>query len=153
MDTNFFERLEALNAKKAELQKEYDGIRSDAKEMAIKLVKQFGFAAAEIGSGEAVSASLLAQSVPRSTRTPPLNPALQKIAITSYEICTKFVDHTGDFFTLGNEKPRSPNLWSLRGFRFPSIEPVPKSSSNHAVILPVFCIQDTPPRIHPLVSP
>ena len=26
MDTNFFERLEALNAKKAELQKEYDAI-------------------------------------------------------------------------------------------------------------------------------
>lgn len=30
MDTNFFERLEALNAKKAELQQEYDAIRSDA---------------------------------------------------------------------------------------------------------------------------
>lgn len=52
MDTNFFERLEALNAKKAEFQQEYDAIRSDAKEMAVKLVKQFGFAAAEIGCGE-----------------------------------------------------------------------------------------------------
>lgn len=53
MDTNFFARLEALNAKKAELQKEYDAIRNDAKEMAVNLVKQFGFAAAEIGCGEA----------------------------------------------------------------------------------------------------
>lgn len=56
MDTNFFERLEALNAKKAELQNEYDAIRSDAKEVAVKLVKQFGFAAAEIGCGEAAPA-------------------------------------------------------------------------------------------------
>lgn len=56
MDTNFFARLEALNAKKAELQKEYDAIRSDAKEMAVNLVKQFGFAAAEIGCGEAAPA-------------------------------------------------------------------------------------------------
>lgn len=56
MDTNFFARLEALNAKKAELQKEYDAIRSDAKKVAVNLVKQFGFAAEEIGCGEGVPA-------------------------------------------------------------------------------------------------
>ncbi len=71
MDTNFFERLEALNAKKAELQKEYDAIRSDAKEMAVKLVKQFGFAAAEIGCGE------VAPAKPARVKRPPKyqNPA------------------------------------------------------------------------------
>ena len=53
MDTNFFERLEALNAKKAELQKEYDAIRSDAKEMAVKLVKQFGFRSCQARSRKA----------------------------------------------------------------------------------------------------
>ena len=52
MNTNFFERLEALNAKKAELQKEYDAIRSDALEVAAQLAQQFGFTAAEVGCGE-----------------------------------------------------------------------------------------------------
>ena len=45
MDTNFFERLEALNAKKAELQKEYDAIRADALEVARNLTKQFALSA------------------------------------------------------------------------------------------------------------
>ena len=56
MDTNFFERLEALNAKKAELQKEYDAIRADALEVARNLTKQFALSAAEVGCGAAVEA-------------------------------------------------------------------------------------------------
>ena len=53
MDTNFFERLEALNAKKAELQKEYDAIRADALEVARNLTKQFALSATEVGCGAA----------------------------------------------------------------------------------------------------
>ncbi len=49
---DFFERLEALNAKKAELDKEYDEIRNDAKAVASKLVEQFRFTAAEVGCAE-----------------------------------------------------------------------------------------------------
>ena len=56
MDTNFFERLEALNAKKAELQKEYDAIRADALEVARNLTKQFALSAAEVGCGAAAEA-------------------------------------------------------------------------------------------------
>ena len=46
---DFFGRLETLNAKKAELQTEYDAIRADAKAVAVKLVEQFKFTAAELG--------------------------------------------------------------------------------------------------------
>ena len=52
MENNFFERLELLNEKKAELQKEYDAIRADAKAVACGLVKQFGFTVEELGCGE-----------------------------------------------------------------------------------------------------
>ncbi len=49
MENDFFGRLEALNAKKAELDKEYDAIRNDAKNVAANLVEQFHFTAAEVG--------------------------------------------------------------------------------------------------------
>ena len=67
MDTNFFERLEALNAKKAELQKEYDAIRADALEVARNLTKQFALSAAEVGCGAA------AVEAPKTRK--PQNPA------------------------------------------------------------------------------
>ncbi len=50
---DFFERLEALNAKKAELEKEYDAIREEAKAVAVRLVQQFNLTAAEAGCTEA----------------------------------------------------------------------------------------------------
>ncbi len=55
MENDFFGRLETLNAKKADLAAEYDAIRADAKAVAVQLVEQFKFTAAELGcacSGE-----------------------------------------------------------------------------------------------------
>lgn len=64
MDGNFFARLDALNAKKAELQKEQEAIREDALQFCRKLVVQFSMTAGELGVKSDAAAPVKVRKAP-----------------------------------------------------------------------------------------